>query len=55
MSFVLVEKPRPQIALVTLNRPDRMNAMAFDVMMLIRLSAYQARLVCDTGCVGDRR
>jgi enoyl-CoA hydratase len=33
MSFVLVEHPRPGIALVTLNRPDRMNAMAFDVMI----------------------
>ncbi|MFF0487964.1 enoyl-CoA hydratase [Nocardia sp. NPDC004068] len=36
MSFVLVDKPRPQIALVTLNRPDRMNAMAFDVMIPLR-------------------
>lgn len=36
MSFVLVEKPRPQIALVTLNRPERMNAMAFDVMIPLR-------------------
>ncbi|MFE3193164.1 enoyl-CoA hydratase [Nocardia sp. NPDC059240] len=36
MSFVLVEKPRPQIALVTLNRPERMNAMAFDVMVPLR-------------------
>ncbi|MBF4998619.1 enoyl-CoA hydratase [Nocardia sp. BSTN01] len=35
-SFVLVEKPRPQIALVTLNRPERMNAMAFDVMIPLR-------------------
>jgi enoyl-CoA hydratase len=33
MSFVLVEKPRPHITLVTLNRPERMNAMAFDVMI----------------------
>ncbi|MGV9677358.1 enoyl-CoA hydratase [Nocardia sp. NPDC003482] len=36
MSFVLVDKPRPQIVLVTLNRPDRMNAMAFDVMIPLR-------------------
>ncbi|MEU6559223.1 enoyl-CoA hydratase [Nocardia nova] len=36
MSFVLVEKPRPHVALVTLNRPDRMNAMAFDVMVPLR-------------------
>ncbi|MCP2336422.1 enoyl-CoA hydratase [Actinomadura rupiterrae] len=34
--FVLVERPRPHIALVTLNRPERMNAMAFDVMVPFR-------------------
>jgi enoyl-CoA hydratase len=34
--FVRVEQPRPQIALVTLDRPDRMNAMAFDVMVPLR-------------------
>jgi enoyl-CoA hydratase len=33
MSFVKVEKPRPQVTLITLNRPERMNAMAFDVMV----------------------
>ena len=32
MSFVIVEKPRPYITLITLNRPERMNAMAFDVL-----------------------
>ena len=36
MSFVTVEKPRPHISLVTLNRPERMNAMAFDVMIPFR-------------------
>lgn len=36
MSFVLVDQPRPHVALVTLNRPDRMNAMAFDVMVPFR-------------------
>jgi enoyl-CoA hydratase len=34
--FVLVEHPRPEIALVTLNRPERMNSMAFDVMVPLR-------------------
>jgi enoyl-CoA hydratase len=33
MSFVTVEKPRPYVTQITLNRPDRMNAMAFDVMV----------------------
>jgi enoyl-CoA hydratase len=36
MSFVLIDKPRPQVTLVTLNRPERMNAMAFDVMIPFR-------------------
>jgi enoyl-CoA hydratase len=34
--FVRVDKPRPHVALVTLNRPERMNAMAFDVMVPFR-------------------
>ena len=33
VSMVLVEHPRPHVALVTLNRPERMNSMAFDVMV----------------------
>ncbi len=36
MSFVLIDRPRPHVALVTLNRPERMNAMAFDVMIPFR-------------------
>ncbi|MDZ4268133.1 MAG: enoyl-CoA hydratase [Mycobacterium sp.] len=34
--FVLVERPRPNVALVTLNRPERMNSMAFDVMVPLK-------------------
>lgn len=34
--FVLVDRPRPNIALITLNRPERMNSMAFDVMVPLR-------------------
>lgn len=36
MGFVDVERPRDHVALVTLNRPERMNAMAFDVMVPLR-------------------
>src|SRR5262249_32322045 len=35
-SFVLVERPRPNISLITLNRPERMNSMAFDVMVPLK-------------------
>src|SRR6516225_6240007 len=36
MSFILIDRPHPGVALVTLNRPERMNAMAFDVMIPLR-------------------
>jgi enoyl-CoA hydratase len=36
VSFVKIEHPRPGVALVTLDRPERMNAMAFDVMIPFR-------------------
>ncbi len=36
MSFAEVSHPHPQVAVVTLNRPERMNAMAFDVMIPFR-------------------
>lgn len=32
MSFINIEQPRPHVTQITLNRPERMNAMAFDVM-----------------------
>jgi enoyl-CoA hydratase len=36
VSFVEVSTPHPHVAVVTLNRPERMNAMAFDVMIPFR-------------------
>ena len=36
MSFTEVTQPHPQVAVVTLNRPERMNAMAFEVMIPFR-------------------
>jgi enoyl-CoA hydratase len=36
MSFVVVDTAHPHVAVVTLNRPERMNAMAFDVMVPFR-------------------
>ena len=58
MSFVLVDRPRPHVALVTLNRPERMNAMAFDVMIPLRRALEEVsddnevRVVVVTGA-GD--
>jgi enoyl-CoA hydratase len=36
MSYVRVERPVEGVALVTLDRPERMNSMAFDVMLPLR-------------------
>ena len=33
MSYVKITRPRHAVAQVTLDRPERMNAMAFDVMV----------------------
>ncbi len=51
MSFVLTDKPRPHVSLVTLNRPERMNAMAFDVMIPLRRALEELSLDNDTRVV----
>jgi enoyl-CoA hydratase len=33
MAFVTVTEPRPHVKLITLNRPERLNAMSFDVVL----------------------
>jgi enoyl-CoA hydratase len=33
MSFVAVEKPRPHVSLVVMNRPERLNALSFDTVV----------------------
>jgi enoyl-CoA hydratase len=35
-ALVLVDHPQPHVAVVTLNRPERMNSMAFDVMVPLK-------------------
>jgi enoyl-CoA hydratase len=32
MAYVTVEKPRPHVSVVTMNRPERMNALSFDTV-----------------------
>ncbi|NND66530.1 MAG: enoyl-CoA hydratase [Halioglobus sp.] len=51
MSFVKVEKPRPYITQITLNRPDRMNAMAFDVMVPFKDALEEVSFDNDTRVV----
>jgi enoyl-CoA hydratase len=51
MSFVLVEKPRPHVTQITLNRPERMNAMAFDVMVPFKEALEEVSFDNDTRVV----
>lgn len=51
MPFVLIDKPRPHVTLVTLNRPERMNAMAFDVMIPLREALLEVSRDNDTRVV----
>ena len=51
MSFILVEKPRPHVTQITLNRPERMNAMAFDVMVPLRDALQEVSFDNDTRVV----
>ncbi|WP_323793216.1 enoyl-CoA hydratase [Nocardioides sp.] len=40
--FVRVERPDPGVAVITLDRPERMNAMSFDVMVPFRDALREA-------------
>lgn len=51
MSFVLIDKPRPHVTRITLNRPERMNAMAFDVMVPLREALEEVGFDNDTRVV----
>jgi enoyl-CoA hydratase len=51
MPFVVIDKPRPHVTLVTLNRPERMNAMAFDVMVPLRDALQEISFDNDTRVV----
>jgi enoyl-CoA hydratase len=51
MSFVLLDKPRDGVTLITLNRPERMNAMAFDVMIPFREALESVSVDNDTRVV----
>jgi enoyl-CoA hydratase len=49
--FLSIERPRPHVTLVTLNRPERMNAMAFDVMIPFREALEEINHDNDTRVV----
>jgi enoyl-CoA hydratase len=48
VSYILVDKPHPHVSRITLNRPERMNAMAFDVMIPFRDAIDEVAVDNDT-------
>lgn len=48
---VLIDKPRPHTTVITLNRPDRMNSMAFHLMVPLHEAIEQVAADNDTTCV----
>ena len=48
MSYVLVDKPRPHVSRIMLNRPDRMNAMSFDTVVPLHDAIRQVARDNDT-------
>ena len=48
---VLIDKPRPHTSVITLNRPETMNSMAFDLMVPLHDAFEQVGADNDTTCV----
>jgi len=51
MPFVEIDRPRPHVTRVTLSRPERKNAMAFDVMIPFRDALREISVDNDTRVV----
>ena len=50
-AYVLVDKPRPHTTVITLNRPERMNSMAFELMIPLHEAFAAVAEDNDTTCV----
>jgi enoyl-CoA hydratase len=51
MSLVRIEKPSPEISVIVLDRPDRMNSMAFELMVPLHDAFEQVGNDNETTCV----
>ncbi len=51
MSFVRIEKPRPHVSVIVLDRPERMNSMAFDLVEPLHRAIAEVAADHDTWCV----
>jgi enoyl-CoA hydratase len=51
MAYVEISKPQPHVALVTLNRPERMNALSFETVVPLREAFEEVGADNDTWAV----
>ncbi len=49
--LILIDKPRPHTTVITLNRPERMNSMAFELMAPLHDAIAEVGSDNDTTCV----
>jgi enoyl-CoA hydratase len=49
--LILIDKPRPHTTVITLNRPERMNSMAFELMVPLHEAFIEVGDDNDTTCV----
>jgi len=51
MGLIEIEKPRPHTSVIRMNRPERMNSMAFDLMVPLHEALERVGRDNDTTCV----
>jgi enoyl-CoA hydratase len=49
--LVRIDKPRPHTTVITMNRPERMNSMAFELMVPLHAAFASVAEDHDTTCV----
>lgn len=50
-SYVRIEKPRPRTSVIVMDRPERMNSMAFDLVVQLHEAIDQVAADNETSCV----
>jgi len=51
MNFVRIEKPRPHTSVIVMDRPDRMNSMAFELVGPLHAAIEEVAADNETTCV----
>ncbi|HEX5068544.1 MAG TPA: enoyl-CoA hydratase [Myxococcota bacterium] len=51
MTYVRIEKPRPHVSVVRMDRPERMNSMAFELVVPLHEALAEVAADNDTRCV----